>query len=564
MSSLKQPKRSLDDADLVEAQPRPSKRSLSFPGGIAISQHHDRQTSEGGLVDASVELRLDMSSIEKLPQELLLQVFGHLVHPSLITAGLPDKRVKHHSDQSQGEEDLDSDGFGSVIDRTDLRNVCLVSRTFKTVATNLLYRCAHLAKAKSPENLVLTLTAHPDLQPLVKHISIPANVGYSIIAFHGWLKCTNLEAAMGTKFRSVLKRIMPLLPDLRTLIIPQFSFEDGPVIDDLVLPNLTMLRINLLTPPEDTFDNSNIESSVRTLMGLLPDVLGHSFPALQRLEICTGDGTWEADLVSGAGETDECGCPMKYVESLKTTATSKFASAEWHLLTLEQPIFDPSYLHTLVFAGPGSLCYMFGDLAIMEDRDLNRYLSEKGSGLCTLSLDWEVHHLQEDDIQLRYFGPSRCLTELPQLTNLTHLTVSLKALFGHANLFWDWVDDMGDSPDDELAKLLPPSLRTLRIAEYIPGVYEDKSGIPVEEEEGFSNIRYHTNCVCRFLKALRVSWLLRDDGRELWFRRYAALDVLQVESGASLGRSEPASILEGMEERGEGFKRVLRPPEDVA
>ncbi|KAG6361764.1 hypothetical protein INS49_009992 [Diaporthe citri] len=582
MSSPRPPKRSLDDAALVEATPRPSKRSLSFPGVIPISQHHDRQISEGGLVNSSSELRHDIPPIENLPQELLLQVFSHLVHPSLLTAGFPDKRVKHYSDQSNGEDGLDNDGFGSAVDRKDLRNVCLVSRTFKTVATTVLYRCAHLATVKSPESLLLTLTAHPDLQPLVKHISIPTYAGRSTVRFdyaftHDWLKYEKLDDEVeefphGNMFAecseaiegSVLKHLMPLLPNLKTLIIPQISFYEGPIIDDLVLPNLTTLRITLMSPPEDIFKRFSFCDSLRTVIGLRPEVLGHAFPALQRLEVCTATGTWEADLVSGEGEADKCGCPMKYFESLKTAATSQIAPAEWHLITLERPIFDSSYLQSLVFDGPGSECSMPCEVARMVDWDLNRFLSETGSGLRTLSLDWEVHHRNHrmgDDTQQSYFGPSRHLIKLPQLTNLTHLTVSLQALFGHANMFWDWVDDMEASPDTELAKLLPPSLRVLRIAEYILGMYEYGYGADVPEDDGEPDYVYHGRCVLSFLQALRAWWLTRDEGRELWLRRRADLDVLAVNWGDSLSWDGLGYILDfGVWD--EGFQRILRPFED--
>lgn len=581
MSSLRPSKRSLDDAGLDEAQPRQSKQTFTSPGVIPFSQYHDRRISEGGLFNSSGELRRDIPSIETLPQELLLQVFGHLIHPSLLTAGFPDKRVKHYSAQSHSEEDLDSDGFGSAVDRKDLRNVCLVSRTFKTVATTLLYRCAHLAKAKSPESLLLTLTAHPDLQPLVKHISIPTYVGRSTVRFdyafsHDWLKYMKLND-METKFPygnilaeceeavegSVLKRIMPLLPNLQTLIIPQISLYEGPIIKDLVLPNLTTLRITLMSPPEDIFERFTFRDSLRTVIGLRPEVLGHDFPALQRLEICTATSTWEANLVSGEGETDEYGCPLKYVESLKTTATSQIAPAEWHLLTLERPIFDSSKLRTLKFDGPGNACRMPCNVAMNIDWDLNRFMSETGGGLRTLSLDWEVHHREEDETQLSYFGPSRHLVKLPQLTNLTHLTVSLQALFRNGEIFCQRVVDMRPDPDAGLARLFPPSLRILRISEYVPGVYEfygDPHG-PDYDDEIYEDmcITQHNRAVRGFLRFLRSDWLMRAEGRELWFRRYAALDWHAELSGNPRGRHLLVSIFGATPEVDGEFERVMNP-----
>lgn len=577
MSRPRPPKRTTDDAGLSKTQPRPSKRSFTFPVASSHSEDHDRRKSEGDLLQSFGDLRLYTPPVETLPQEVLLKVFEHLVHPSLLTAGFPDKRVKHHSNDSHGE-DLDSDGFGSAIDRKDLRNVCLVSRTFKMAATTLLYRCAHLTTAKSPGNLLSILMAHPELQPLVKHISIPTyadrSAGFDFAFSHDWLKFVKLEGDdMEFQYRkmsakcakivegSVLKGMVPLLPNLRTLVIPQLSFIDGWVIKGIVLKNLTTLRIALMAPPEDTFVSAGFETSLRTITELRPAVLGNHFPALQRLEVCTATNTWEASLISGEDDMDSCGLPLKFVESLKTTATSSIAPAEWHLLTLERPIFDSSKLHTLDFDGPGSRYTLPCSVASEMDWDLNRFLSESGGGLRTLSLDWEVHNHELDNTQSSYFGVLGHLKSLAELTNLTHLTVSLQALFGNTTTFRGWVRDMEDSADTELAKLFPPSLRTLRVAEYIPGVYEHDSY--VEDTESDAVILAHGGSVYSFLQALRACWLLRGEGRELWFRRYADLDRLADRVGTHMGRAGLVWILDGTAEKDGMFERVLHPPEDM-
>ena len=170
------------------------------------------------------------------------------------------------------------------------------------------------------------------------------------------------------------------------------------------LKNLTTLRITLMAPLEETFAIASFKTSFGTVTGLRPEVLGHNFPALQRLEVCTATNTWEAGLISGEGKTDKCGCPLKYVESLETTATCPIAPADWHLLTLERPIFDSSKLHTLEFDGPGTQYTLTCNAALDIDWNLNRFLSESGVGLRTLSLDWEVHNLEEYNTQLSYFG----------------------------------------------------------------------------------------------------------------------------------------------------------------
>ncbi|KAL2279215.1 hypothetical protein FJTKL_13589 [Diaporthe vaccinii] len=243
-------------------------------------------------------------------------------------------------------------------------------------------------------------------------------------------------------------------------------------------------------------------------------------------------------------------------------------------MSLKRPIFHPSKFHTLEFDGPGNSCEMvFDHVAEIANWNFNRLFTEKGDGLRTLSLDWELHDNVGDDSpndkepEEVYFGNMGCLTTLHKLTNLTHLTVSLQALFGHANVFEDWVHDTKASAETELAKLFPPSLRTLRIAEYIPGVYEVSWYYPGGEQVPARAVEraacWHSDVVYRFLQALRAFWLLRDEGRELWFRRYGALDRFVSEYGSPVSRKRLAWILDDAAENERGFKRVLRPPEDM-
>lgn len=589
MSSLR-PKRARDDDGLADglpdAQSRPSKRNFTSSMATPHSQHHSRRKSEGSLLDSFGGLRLDIPPIETLPQELLLQIFENLVHPSLVTAGFPEQRAIHRRDDCHLRDDEpDEYGLVGAVKRRNLRNVCLVSRKFKMAATTLLYRCAHLATAKSPTCFLLALTAHPDLQPLVTHVSVPTYVGYiskrfSFAFVHNtencivpWARPRELQGSFSAECEQfigggLLRLMIPLVPNLRTLIIPQTNLVDGPYTKDLVLRDLTTLRITLMAQNESISREYGTPCIVRTTTWLTPSFIGQRFPALQRLEVSTPNGRWEANLVSEKVDAAQGGSPLKYVESLKTTTTSSVAPVDWDIMSLNRPIFHPSKLHTLKFAGPGLQCGLTFAFAATSNLDVNRFLAEKGSGLRILSLDWELHESGVDDPpnhqnQEVYFGAERRLTTLDKLTKLTHLTVSLQALFGEAETFSDWVEEMKDSPDTELAKLLPQSLRTLRIAEYIPGVYEEDSEDPVDEWDEHTDIRYHSRCVYSFLQALRAWWLTRDKSRELWLRRYDDLDQLEKDSGASLGRSTLASILDDTAERDGRFERVLGPPEDT-
>lgn len=544
------------------------------------SEHHGNRDSEGSLLDSFGALHLHVPPIETLPQELLLQVFEHLVHPSLVTTGFSEQQVIHRGDDTRLKDDVpDRHGTVGAAKRRDLRNMCLVSRKFKMAATTLLYRCAQLATDKAPTCFLNTLMAHPDLQPLVKRVSVATYVGritkrFNFAFSHDTDICTDLYWDLPRELPEeffaqcgkyvggeILRLIIPLVPNLQTLTIPQTDLVDGPFTKDLVLRNLTTLRITLMAQNEAIFHNYVLSHAVRTTTWLSPGFIGQRFPALQCLDIFTPNGRWEAKLVSEEVNAVEGRSPLKYVQSLKTTTTSSIVPADWDLMSLKRPIFHPSKLHTLEFEGPGAYCIE----GLTVNWDLNRFLAEKGSGLRILSLDYEFHengdynpYLYHQDV---YFGAQQRLTTLDNLTNLTHLTVSLQALFGEADTFSDWVEEMKNSPDTELAKLLPQSLRTLRIAEYIPDVYEEDWVDSIDEWDGHNYVRYHSRRVYRFLQALRAWWLPRDKGRELWFRRYDDLDLLEGYSGWDLGRSKIANILDDAADSDGEFERVLRLPE---
>jgi hypothetical protein len=184
----------------------------------------------------------------------------------------------------------------------DLRNVCPVSRNFKLAATTVLYRCAHLATAKSPASFLLSLMAFPDLQPLVKHITVPRYVKSVSERFdftftrdmtnwrfasHVVIPLTQLEAELAAERgkhvdRGLLRLLMPLVPNLRTLHIPQPHLMDGPFINDLALHNLTTLRITVMLSSEMISSGYHSSYADRPSQWLCPDIIGNQFPALQR------------------------------------------------------------------------------------------------------------------------------------------------------------------------------------------------------------------------------------------------------------------------------------------
>lgn len=588
MPPLRPPKRARDEAGLPEAPSRPSKRTVRLLTASPHSELHDHISDGGDLIVSVYEPRFFTSPIATLPQELLLQVFEHLVHPALVTAGFPEQPAIYRRPGVLRDDEEDNHGFVRAVDRGDLCNVRLVSRKFAMAATTLLYRCAHFATANSPENFLLTLRSHPALQPLVKHISVPTYVGRITKRFNFALSHPTEDWTASSEHLTVWRQIqsyadcgeyfnggvlglmLPLVPNLRTLIIPQAHLLDGPFTCDLVLENLTTLRINLMVQNEAMVRDYGVFCAPRTVAWLNPDFIGYRFPSLQRLEISSPNALWEANFVSGEVDTEEGAWPRKYVESLKTTTTFRTVPAIWDLMTLQRPIFHSSKLRTLEFGGPGTKYDSAYNVAPNANWDLNHFLTERGSGLHTLSLDWEVHDDDAaDDLGPGeiYFGPAARLITLDKLTNLTRLTVSLQALFGHAEKFWDWMEDMEASPDAEVASLLPPpSLRVLRVSEYIPGVYEyamANSSDAHERGEQRAIIREHSGNVFRFLQALRARWLQGAEGRELWFRRYHSFELFVLGSRAALGRGTFDSILDDSAGVEGGFKRVLRRPEDM-
>lgn len=574
-----------DDCGPSEAQSRPNKRSFTVPTLMFRSGHRHRRNSDGSLLDSSGELRLGIAPIETLPQELLLQVLEHHVDPALLTAGFPEKEVLHYNDYF---EDFESQSYrlGSCADhkaicRKDLRNVCLVSRKLKPAATTLLYRCAHLATDKSPGNFVLALTAHPELQPLVRHISVPTYLGMPTDHFdfafshdkNDWkldddprapqVLLGDFFAGCGEYLRGgLLRLIVPLVPNLRSLIIPQANLMDGPFTKDLVLCDLTMLRITLMSPNDVLFCRlEHIWDASRTIDWLRPEMLGQRFPSLRRLEVYTPTGRWEANLITEIKEG--AWPPLKFVESLTTATTNETGSAEWDLSSLEQPIFNAFKLRTLEFDGPGRECDIASNFTLLTRWDLNRFLFEKGRSLSTLSLDWECHMAIGVPAcrvpHQIYFGWDR-LNTLNRLTNLTRLTVSLQALFCYSAIFNGRVQALEANPDTELSKLFPPSLRTLRVSEYLAGLYEQGSWYVRYNIHGFDIVvlREHNDFVYRFLQVLRSSWIPGAEGRELWFRPRADLNILATRSEVPMGRDRLAGIFDysAKDDENMGFERV--------
>lgn len=121
---------------------------------------------------------------------------------------------------------------------------------------------------------------------------------------------------------------------------------------------------------------------------------------------------------------------------------------------------------------------------------------------------------------------------------------------------------MEADPDTELSQLFPPSIKTLRIAGYIPGVYEPDAWSADDSDGEMDDfnigvMRDHSDLVYRFLQVLRSCWMLGAEGRELWFRRRIDLDSFAVRSQDPMGRDGLSWILEErMMAENDGFSRV--------
>ncbi|KUI55634.1 hypothetical protein VP1G_03055 [Cytospora mali] len=479
-----------------EGSPPPKRNTKSKYGQWHLAPYR-RHVPIENLIRHFAKLRIDTPPIERLPQEIILEILENIVHP------LAAQHVT-----------------AAMTDRRDILNLCRTSRQLQTAATTILYRVPYLKTAKSVGCFLFTLTQNPDLVPLVRELFCSGIAAHNPrLAYAFWNEgdtTYNAMLAMLTSFdkfgeeqlpdlhsypirdcisSQLLEAILRLLPQISVLSIPQTQLLDGPYISQIHLQHLTKLSISIVHHPESSFIACPAPYSRR--------LLSCGWPSSSR-----GDSS---SMINGSSE--------RYVERLVTRRTKLCGPAEWELMSLGQPMFDPSKFHTLLFDNPGRDAKHFGDYATSQSWDVNRFLATTGRGLRTLSLNWQGPPKLFD-----YFGlDEEHLTNLNTLTNLTYLTVSLQVLFGRARNFNDRIDELRKSPSTELDRLFPESLQILRVNEFITGLFKDdlRPRYPIGR---LSRIRDHNSAVHGFLQVLRDHWLAARGDRQLRFKRWAILD----------------------------------------
>ncbi|KUI69996.1 hypothetical protein VM1G_05276 [Cytospora mali] len=492
--------------DVYEEGPPPKRnRTSKCQWHLAPHRHH---VPIENLIRHFSKLRIDTPPIEKVPQEIILEILENLVHP--------------------------------LADRRDILNLCRTSRQLQAAATTILYRAPYLNTAKSVGCFLFTLTQNPDLVPLVRGLICSGIAACNPrLAYAFWNEDDTTYNAMSTSFvkfgegpllgldsspipdrisSQLLEAILRLLPQISDLSIPQTQLLEGPYTSQARLQHLTKLSISIVYHPEASFVSCPAPYSRRLLSWLDPHSIGARFPVLTRLSVLTPTGQWMADLVPGDSSSIINGSPERYVERLVTRRTKLCGPAEWEFMSLGQPIFDPSKFHTLLADNPGRDSKRSCHYATSQSWDLNRFLATTGRGLRTLSLNWQGPHRL-----FGYFGRNNTqLTNLNSLTNLACLTVSLQVLFGQTRNFNDCVDKLRKSPSSELDHLFPESLQILRVNEFIAGLFENSFRPRFMDEP--SRIGDHNAAVDGFLQVLRDHWLAARGDRELWFRRWPVLD----------------------------------------
>ncbi|KAK7736544.1 hypothetical protein SLS53_006975 [Cytospora paraplurivora] len=410
----------------------------------------------------------------------------------------------------------------------DLLNLCQTSRRLNGAATEVLYRAVYLPTGRSVGCFLFTLYQHPGLAQLVKGVFCPSLSGPSpklSYAFWDFIDTTYNAVLSRNRFweeplpsqyftpiperigGQLIMAIVQHLPHLKALTLSQSQLIGGPYTRDMRLQSLTKLTISVVDQPEVTFERCPAAYSRRLVAWLNPRCIGARFTSLEVLEIITPTGRWAAKLVPGPVVDEH---PRRFVESLTTTRTDPYGPAEFDLVSLGQAIFHPDHFRTLIFASPGRKCENACWYASDRKWHLNRFLETTGRNLRALSLEWEWEH------DGWYFNQEMHLTKLMKLRHLASLTISLQALFGMSHEFNAAVDAMIMHPVEELAGLLPESLMILRINEYTFG------------NEGVQEAKDHNRAVYYLVKFVRDYWLNVREGRELWFKRDAELDMHQL------------------------------------
>lgn len=317
-----------------------------------------------------------------------------------------------------------------------------------------------------------------------------------------------------------------------------------PTINCIIMPCLTKIRISVPYEPEQLQIARRFDLWTRSLAWLDPVQLGIRFPSLKYLEILMPGASWAADMFSkpalkyGYEGPDDV---RKYIKTLTTTNTSKRSLMVWALEGLQSSMFSSSHLDTLRLDSPK---HSF-QLARFTGFHVSNILANKGQGLQVLSLEWQTEApwwfsaLGPFDGQV-HFGTVIGLGRLPKLRDMA---ISLQALFGldeRARL------DAVNEPaivDAWIVETLPPSLEVLRINEWLPGIGQAVAGLRRARRLVFATGEFyspdwqdhlrdlqeltevHATHTQMLIETLKMTWLARDERRQLWFKRLTLLDT---------------------------------------
>ncbi|KAG6363668.1 hypothetical protein INS49_008769 [Diaporthe citri] len=520
------------------------------------------QIVDDSLIEGFAKL-LAQRYLDGLPQEILLNIFQHFAEPWVLTDGLADWEVYMLDRESR-------------IRQQTLISLTKTCRRLNLPATSILYRCAHLPTHRSVLHFLNSLRIQPNLAELVKQISCPHEVLMSLT--YALIRPPGDESSSGTALvrrmgcsigiprdvdqpfqwyyayyriavhRKVLDWILERAPGIRALSVTCHSpWHRSHPISHLPLEHLSKLSIAMPAQPEAFMRDPSGEYPIVTW--LTKSALGQ-YRALKQLELLHPRGKWIARLVTVEATADPgSNCIEKYVESLTTLRRTGGAFAEWDLLSLQQDIFSPAHFHTLDYAGQSRRCTGACSKIQASGWDINRFLATTGRGTRQLDLDWENDH-----IQLGQLGPTGTLTSLPMLANLTHLTVSMQVLFQQQFIFYNQLNTILDDPGAELARMFPPSLRVLRISEFMLGVLRPRD--PGAEDRSVGS---YNGLLFRFVELLRAHWLDARGDRELWFRY-----CLRLERHPRMAGERSRCMLRWLvspqrhQDVGRGFARVWR------
>lgn len=522
---------------VVKSRKRPSKLIHSI-----YRESQSRQDAMSQLVQAFAKLSMSDNSFDdnpyatrkatlnNIPHEIILNIVEHFAEPWALTDQIADWTI-YNLDRESRERQM------------TLISLCKTSRPLCAAATTVLYRCAHLATKRSVRYFLRALRMRQDLSLLVKQVSCPHHVLMRLpyifapdafdhdvgrLLVGGWInegsKRLLLDQGNVIGYQDLFE-ILFYIPHVRTLSIPrtELGFVTGPWGGGILrLEYLTKLSISVHFQPSSRLSHTDPHPVLRWLD---PDTIMTACPALQYLTLTSPYGEWQARFIDVSSEMPmEKGRTIhkarKYIESLSTVNRGGGGCVQWDLMTLQQPVFNPAYFHTLHFAGPNWKNGQPLLFAQKQQWNLNRFLHINGKGIRVLTLDWDTACSLPDKYTL--FGPVRHITTLNGLTNLTHLTISLQALYSTVRSFSGQLFyNMRPHPGAEINRLFPKSLKVLRIDEFLQDIFVPPN-LPQTAYE--ARLTGFTSLVGYLISVLRPNWLCTRGDRELWFKRYGKLD----------------------------------------